>query len=168
MNLSLGWLAVTHHYYRHTGFHNCCFSVFCFVWSKWAVARTWQLVCLHGVLFQQYFREEFDFYVHTVSFEALSWTLSPYLASLLLCVSKNLHLIVEINNGWEVGTASFLWWAGYHGPSTAAFPQSCSLWENQILFFHKYTERKTPVISIILPRMAAGLSFDYIILKILC
>lgn len=139
MNLPLGWFAVTYHYHRHTGFHNCCFSVFCFVWSKWAVARMWKLVCLHRVLFQPYFREEIDFY--TRSFEALCWTLSLYLTSLLLCVSTDLHLIAEINNGWEVETASFLWWVGNHGPPTAAFPQSYSLWENQILFFKIYWEK---------------------------
>lgn len=44
----------------------------------------WKLVCLHRVLFQQYFREEFDFYVHAVSFEALGWILSLYLASISL------------------------------------------------------------------------------------
>lgn len=161
MNLPLPWFAVTHHCrpcHRHTGFHNCCFSGFCFVWGKWAVARMWKLVCLHRVLFQPYFREEFDFYVPTGSFEALRWTLSLCLASLLLCVSKNLHLIAEINNDREVEAASFLWWVGNHGPSTAAFPQSCSLWENQI-YSSKYTGRKTPVTSIILLRIAAGLSF---------
>jgi len=125
----------------------------------------WKLVSLHRVLFQQYFREEFDFYVNAISFEVLSWTRSLYLASILLCVNKNLHLIAEINTDWEVETASFLWWMGNHGPSTAAFSQSYSLWEksNFILQNIPETKRKTPVIFIILPRIAAGLSFSCIV-----
>lgn len=144
MNLPLPWFAVTHHCrpcHRHTGFHNCCFSGFCFVWGKWAVARMWKLVCLHRVLFQPYFREEFDFYVPTGSFEALRWTLSLCLASLLLCVSKKSASDCR-NKQWPRGRSSLIFVvSGKSWPINSCFPSELLSLRKSNLLFKIYREK---------------------------
>lgn len=135
-----------------------------FLWSKWAVARMWASLVIQSFCFSNILEQNLTicpvFWVTHLDLFLIS-----LISHLIDCVSR---VCLLGKRKKKKKTMAFekqkqnliLWWMVNHGPQPAVFlfPFCVTLpWESLFSFKNIPERKRTPVISLILPGIAAGL-----------